>query len=541
MLQGTFSDLGTPLHEVCFVAIDLETTGGSHDGDNITEVGAIKSRGGEILGTFESLVRPEQEIPASISLLTGITNPMVASAPPIEEVLPSLVEFLDGSVLVAHNASFDAGFLRAACKRHDYEIPFSKVVCTVRMGRRLMRGESSDMRLGSLARSLGTPTKPNHRALRDAQAAHEIFLRMLELAGPMGVVTLEDLTSFIRVGSKPKTSKLGMVARVPRTPGVYRFLDARGRTLYVGKATDLRSRVRSYFYGDPREGIAGLTDLVAKVDIQKAPTPLWAAVIEQRLIAAEQPRFNRRGKRRGNPHWIKLSPATKQSIPRLVVSHSQGSGEPLLGPFTGKKRASDVLDAIKSSLPIPRCSDPRKFPQGCAFGEMGQCLAPCLTEGKELTTALVHALVDDLGSGGGMTLGVLYDRMDRYSGGQRFEEAAAIRDHIETLEKSLWTNQLRERLISAGQVIAWAPRSEGIDVAVISNGRLAEALRVDSPEAVPASPSLIQHEPSRWPTPEEQAEMRLVNAFIDEALEEGGIAYCSGNLNWAKYCSLKIA
>lgn len=538
MRQGTFSDLGTPLHEVCFVALDLETTGGSRVDDNITEVGAIKSRGGETLGTFDTLVRPSEPIPASISLLTGITDQMVASAPPIEEVLPNLYGFLEGSVVVAHNASFDAGFLRAAFTRHGYEVPFKTAVCTVRMGRRLMRGESRDMRLATLARALGTPTEPTHRALPDAKAAHEVFLKMLELAGPLGVVTLEDLRSFIRVGSKPKTSKLPMVSRIPRTLGVYRFLDARGQTLYVGKAKNLRSRVRSYFYGDPRPGIAGLTDLVAKVDVQKAPTPLWAAVTEQRLIAKEQPRFNRRGKRRGKEHWITLKPATSRSIARIAIARTPSKGQLLLGPFSGRKRATAALDAIRAALPIPRCSDPRRFPGGCAFGEMGHCLAPCQSSGKAATASLLKALSDDMASGAALTLGALYERMGAYSETQRFEEAAAVRDHIEVLEKAVTDRQICDHLRRAGQVVAWVPSDGGFDVAVIDSGKLVDACNVSSVDEIPTARRLLDEETSEWLTLDELAEMRLVGRFIDESQQTGGVL---APQNLEKYSSAKIA
>src|SRR5690606_9079188 len=106
VVQETFDDLGVPLADTTFVVVDLETTGGSPDGSQITEIGAVKVRGGEVLGEFQTLVRPSTPIPPFITVLTGITNQMVASSPRIESVLPAFLEFARGAVLVAHNAGF---------------------------------------------------------------------------------------------------------------------------------------------------------------------------------------------------------------------------------------------------------------------------------------------------------------------------------------------------------------------------------------------------------------------------------------------------
>ena len=132
MVQGTFDDLGTALSTVTFVVVDLETTGGSPAECGITEIGAVKVRGGEVLGEFQTLVNPGGPIPAFISVLTGITDSMVASSPRIEAALPAFLEFAAGSVLVAHNAGFDISFLKAAARRTDHEWPGFRVLDTAR-------------------------------------------------------------------------------------------------------------------------------------------------------------------------------------------------------------------------------------------------------------------------------------------------------------------------------------------------------------------------------------------------------------------------
>ncbi len=142
--QRSFEDLGTPLSGVTFCVIDLETTGGSAAEDAITEVGALKVRCGETLGTFHTLVDPEREVPAFIRLLTGISHDMLVEAPRIQAVLPSLLEFVRGTVLVAHNARFDVSFLNAALARNEYPTLTNRVVDTATIAREDACGRSTE-------------------------------------------------------------------------------------------------------------------------------------------------------------------------------------------------------------------------------------------------------------------------------------------------------------------------------------------------------------------------------------------------------------
>lgn len=141
VLQPSFEDLGTPLSGVTFCVVDLETTGGGSE-SSITEIGAVKVRGGEILGEFQTLVRPSHPIPALIQTLTGITERMVADAPSLPQALAPFMEFAAGCVLVAHNAGFDIGFLRRAHEELGIDWPRPGVVDTVRLARcTLLSGE----------------------------------------------------------------------------------------------------------------------------------------------------------------------------------------------------------------------------------------------------------------------------------------------------------------------------------------------------------------------------------------------------------------
>ena len=256
--QLSFDELGTPLREVTFVVLDLETTGGSAERDTITEVGAVKVRGGELVGELATLVDPGTGIPPQVVALTGITDRhghRRAAAAAGAAVGPGVPH---RRVLVAHNAPFDAGFLRAACARHGAAWPRPPVLCTARLARAVLtRDEAPSVRLGALAELFGTATRPTHRALADARATVEVLHPLLERIGNLGVQSLEELLTLVRDAAPHRPTerqrrKRHLAESVPAAPGVYLFRGARDEVLYVGTSGDLRRRVRSYFTAGER-------------------------------------------------------------------------------------------------------------------------------------------------------------------------------------------------------------------------------------------------------------------------------------------------
>src|SRR5438445_953060 len=292
-MQRSFDDLGTPLHDVTFCVVDLETTGGSAIDCAITEIGAVKLQGGRCLGTFATLVNPGVLIPPAITVLTGITQSMVVPAPRIEQVLPSFLEFAAGAVSVGHNIRFDLSFLDAAIRRHGYPRLANRSVDTCGLARRLLGEEVPNHRLHTLADRLRLPHQPTHRALDDVLATADLLHVLLERAGSLGVLGLDDLLELPTIKGHPQLAKLRLTDSLPRSPGVYLFRDAGGRVLYVGKATNLRQRVRSYFSGDDRRKIGQLLRETVVIDHIRTSSTVEAAVLEVRLIHEHLPRFNR--------------------------------------------------------------------------------------------------------------------------------------------------------------------------------------------------------------------------------------------------------
>ena len=208
--QSTLQDLGQPLKETTFVVLDLETTGGApHLGAAITEIGAVKVRGGVTLGEFKTFIDPGHPVPAYITELTGITDEMVFQSPTIDQIFPSLLEFLgsaDSTVLVAQNAPFDLSFLTFAARAHGYQWPRYHVLDTAIIARKVLsRDEVPNCKLGTLAEFFGTSTTPNHRALDDARATVDVFHGLLERLGTHDIYTLEELSNFGKRVKKVKS------------------------------------------------------------------------------------------------------------------------------------------------------------------------------------------------------------------------------------------------------------------------------------------------------------------------------------------------
>ena len=169
--QASFDELSTPLYDVTFCVFDIETTGGSPVDCSITEIGAVKYKGGEEVGTFQTLVDPGGPIPPFITILTGITQAMVYGAPKIESVLPAFLEFIGDAVLVGHNIRFDLSFVSAEARRLGYEVPSNKTVDTVGWPEAPGLGGPQPAARDTRC-PLQEPVDPIHRALEDARRRH---------------------------------------------------------------------------------------------------------------------------------------------------------------------------------------------------------------------------------------------------------------------------------------------------------------------------------------------------------------------------------
>ncbi|MDN5599591.1 MAG: DEDD exonuclease domain-containing protein [Brachybacterium sp.] len=349
--QLSFDDLGTPLAEATLVVVDLETTGTDPSGDAITEIGAVKVRGGEVLGEFRTFVDPERPIPAYIAALTGITDASVAEAPSIRTVLPMFLDFVGDAALVAHNARFDIGFLSAQAAVCEIRWPGPRVLDTLALARTVFRrDEVRDHKLSTLARHVGASIAPDHRALSDARATVDVLHAIIERLGAAGASTLEDLGSAHRRATPTQLRKKHLAADVPPVPGVYQFLDAQGSVLYVGTSRNLRSRVRTYFTAaETRRTVLDMLPRAESIRVIECATPTEAGIRELRIIAREQPPSNRHGLNPQKAHWLRLGPGGQGlRAARLAKVETDGSAQ--IGPLASRHEAEPLRALLTDAM-----------------------------------------------------------------------------------------------------------------------------------------------------------------------------------------------
>jgi DNA polymerase-3 subunit epsilon len=474
-------DGGLALREVPFCVLDIETTGSGAD-DGITELGAVKVSGGECLGTFQTLVNPGRSVAPFVTMLTGITDVMLVPAPPIEAVLPAFFEFARGCVVVGHNVRFDLGFLDAAADRLAYPRLLPPAIDTLALARRIVREDVLDCRLGTLAEQLRLDHRPTHRAFDDALATADLLHHLIERAAAWDVRSLDDLVALPRLAGNPYAAKLRLTTALPRAPGIYRFVGPENEVLYVGTATNLRSRVRSYFGSDDRRMIQPLLRTTRRIDHVAVEHPLIANVLEVRELHRLRPRFNRRGARPQRAAYVQLT--TNEPFPRLkVVRGVRGSGLHL-GPLPSSASATRVVEAIQQVVPLRRCTAPlrngrpvRDSP--CLPAQLG--VAPCPCAGivdRASYDAAVAGAASVLGGNEVAAASALTARIERLSAQRRYEEAALTRDRLSALAAAV---ERRNAIAELRRLGRWALELGGGLTVTVDDGRLVGVDRLGEP------------------------------------------------------------
>ena len=487
--QSTFDDLGRHLSATTFVIIDLETTGGSPGINAITEIGAQKVQGGKVIGEFQTLVNPGVPLPPFITVLTGITEKMLLPAPSINEVFPQLLEFLGSesdTVLVAHNAAFDLGFLKAAASALGYTFPKYQSLDTVKIARQVLtKDEVRNYKLDTLSQFFKTETSPTHRALDDVRATVSVFHGLIERLGSFGIFTLEELREFSNRITKAQSAKRHLANNIPSAPGVYIFKDAKGAPLYVGKSKNLRSRVRTYFTaGETRKRIREMIALTESIECIITPTALEAAVRELRLIQGAQPRYNRRSRFPERVAWIKL---TDENFPRLTITKGAPKNPSgAIGPISGGLAIEEALAAIHEHLPLRQCKPKitdrsMKSASPCILFEINKCGAPCignqsLANYNEIVAKFKYFLeVDFRPIAESSNL-----KMAELSLAEKFEEAIEVRDRYAHLVRAAARTERLKSITQIPEMIVAKPAGDYWEFAIIKYGKLA-ATNVSSP------------------------------------------------------------
>jgi DNA polymerase III subunit epsilon len=376
-LVGLAPPPSTPLERAVWTVVDLETTGVGASA-RIVEIGAVRLEGGEQVGTLSRLVDPGIPMPPRITQITGIRDRDLAGAGPLRPALAEFLALARGSVLVAHNAAFDVGMLDRALMRLDGTRIGMRVLDTVGLARRLLAGRLSRFDLGSVSERFDVSVRPCHRALPDALATAEVLLGLIGLAQERGAESAEDVMSLALAAPRRARQRRHLAAGLPGGPGVYVMRDRNGQALYVGKAGDLRTRVRSYF-GARRQPPRIEGALAALAAIETAPTgsELEAALAELDLIRRWRPPGNVRDARPDKSVYLRLALAEHAPVLGLRTA-VRDDGALYAGPFTSRRLATEAAEALRDGYRLRTCRPRLPVDDGrCLRGAAGRCLAHC--------------------------------------------------------------------------------------------------------------------------------------------------------------------
>jgi len=458
------------LDEAAFVVFDLETTGLSAQRDRICEIGAVRVHGLELVESFQSLVDPGVALPGPVERLTGLRTAELRRAPPARNVLPRFLAFAGDDLLVAHNAGFDQRFLERELQVREGRRLSQPPLCTAALARRLLEGRLRKVGLASLAHFFGVGTTPCHRALPDAEATAEVLLCLIGLAQELGARRLSELRSLAAPRRRRVYGKRALARRAPARPGVYLFRDKHDQVLYVGRARDLRARLRSYFRSErQRPSVEAALLALERIEWRVLGSELEAALEELRLIRELGPPANSRSRRK--EHGVYLRPRGDE----LVVTKQPTE----LGPLTSRRQASLAARALAFSTAEER---------------------ERLLEGAPLRR--------------------LRERLAYLSESLRYEEAARLRDRLEALERVIdRLRRLAELRELEACLIAPAAEPAWRKAFFVAGGEV-RAVRSLPPGAgarleLAAGAAVCSPSAERKPlTPEQAEELLLLDGFI---------------------------
>jgi DNA polymerase III epsilon subunit family exonuclease len=449
-----------PLERATFVVVDLETTGLRPGTSRICEIGAVRVRGLELEEEFELLVDPGVPIGPVITALTGLRDRDLRGAPHSAIAVRRFLEFAGDSVLVAHNARFDLAFLDRETERLTGARLAGPVVDTVGLARRLLAGRTPRAGLASLAQFFGTAAQPCHRALPDARATAEILVQLIGLAQERGALTVADLVDLAAPRVRKVYAKRSLAFGAPTAPGIYLFRDAHDQVLYVGRARDLRARLRSYFRSDrQRPAVESALGALERIEWRVCGSELEAALEELRLLRELRPPANARNVRPDRYVYLRRRGDA-------VVCSSKPSP---IGPLRSRTRARLAARALRADE----------------------------VDRPELALPRLQARLRDL------------------AGCRRFEDAARLRDRLSALEDVVRTVQRLEQLRRARCCLIVPSTEPGFARGIfVANGRVADARILASQLEVEAGLAACARPAPEHLQPEEIDELLLVGTFM---------------------------
>lgn len=443
------------LERATFVVVDLETTGLRPGSSRICEIGAVCVRELELAEEFQLLVDPGVPIGPTISALTGLRDGELRGQPHPAIAVRRFLEFAGDGVLVAHNARFDLAFLDRETERLTGARLAGPVVDTVGLARKLLAGRTRRAGLNSLSQFFGTSARPCHRALPDAQATAEILLQLIGLAQERGALTVADLVELAAPRVRKVYAKRSLAFGAPTSPGVYLFRDRHDQVLYVGRARDLRARLRSYFRSErQRPAVEAAVTALERIEWRVCGSELEAALEELRLIRELRPPGNARTSRPDRYVYLRKRGDS-------VVCSTKPTP---LGPLKSRTRARLAARALRvEELDRPACALTRLRAR---LRDLAEC--------------------------------------------RRFEDAARLRDRVRALEEVVRFLNRLERLRATSCCLIVPAAEPGYALGIfVANGRVADVRTLASRVEVEAGLAACKR-----PGPEDVDELLLIGTFL---------------------------
>jgi len=516
-----------------FVALDVETTGLRPLHQRIIEVAAIRFRGGLEIERFATLVNPETRIPEYIAKLTGITDQMVAEAPPFRQFAEHLDDFLGSTLIVGHNVGFDISFVNAEFKRLGRPALGNSSLDTLALAVRFIPNiRRPNLERVATALNLLSPGKRLHRAEADAGITASVALRLASIAEMQGVREIESLTALANPVRRPRDGvgrgravlDRSLLTDIPRLPGVYLMRDSHDHVIYVGKATNLRDRVASY-YSQPlnyTRKMDGLLESLARIDVEVVGSELEALLLESQLIKRYQPRYNTA--LRSFEHFPYIRVDVSNPWPRVTLARSRkDDGARYFGPFRNQRGARQTVDLINRATKLRTCSrsfkDARSYGSPCIELDLKRCMGPCVGRAnRDDYRVLVRDVVRFLDGADDVLYDRLWQELEDAAARYDFERARRIKQDLQQAAGIASAHRSLREAIDTHYLILVLPSAEpqAREILMIASGRLWAQLRADPGEPVDR---LTQRLRTSW----ERLRQRGVDLFDSSAVDATNI------------------
>ncbi|WP_373943416.1 exonuclease domain-containing protein [Polaribacter sejongensis] len=337
----------------------------------MTEISIFVFDGKKVIDEFTSLVNPEQNIPAFITNLTGITNAMVRNAPKFYEIAKKVAEITEGTIFVAHNVNFDYNIIQEEFKNLGFDFKRKKL-CTVRLTRKIMPGLSS-YSLGNICTHENIPIVGRHRAKGDAEATTELFRRLIERDDNFTINSFLNPKS--RQATLPPLLDKKVVDNLPETFGVYYFKNIEKEIIYVGKANNIKQRVISHFY-DKKKKEQTMCMETADISFTKTGSELLALLHESAEIKHRYPKFNRAQRRAGEAIGL-FSYEDQKGIIHLAYNRLKLAPNPIMKYYTVAECRNHIEALCKEFELCPKYCHLQTNVASCFHYQLKECKGVC--------------------------------------------------------------------------------------------------------------------------------------------------------------------